>query len=569
MKAQTGLSTTAAVLILLGYPAAQAATITWTGAGSGTNWNETANWGGVLPGPTDEAKFTNTGLTDGRVIVLGAAQTNGSLVIDSTLNFSIGNTDGNTAGHTLTVTNVTRSSGSSGTQTITSDLALPNDTTWTVDGSGLLNAGKITGAGAINKLGVGELRLSSAHSSSRTGATSVSQGILSVTGSGASGAAQLGAGNLFVGNGTDAALFQLRYGNDWNFNLFGDSASITVRNNAVLDLETYYTAAGGRNEPISSLTVEAEGLAMLGKYTLYMGGYLTTNVMMKGGAITSGVGSISPVSGFIVVDPSASEMATISARVSVSQKYSNGTYYTRFLIADTAGVPVDLKCTGTFVNVWDDRDGFDKVGPGVMKITGSNTYGGRSTTQGGTRVQAGTLLVDNTSGAGTGKGYVSVSAGATLGGMGSIGGLESSPIANVSLSGTSGDPAVLAPGSINETTGAHIIGTLTVGSVAQTNNVTFGAYSTLKINFDTTGHCDKLVVNGTLALDATTDKLWLNIADYDALKPGTYTLATFNQLATPGSTFDLVDKPASGTLVYTANSIEYTVHHKRTVIVVK
>ncbi|MGI5868148.1 MAG: hypothetical protein ACOX9C_01710 [Kiritimatiellia bacterium] len=573
MKTSTITRLSLAAASLIAIAPLHADTINWTGGGCGTNWNEAANWGGILPGPTDEAKFTDTGLTAGRVIVLGAAQTNGSLLIDSTVDFTIGNAAGNTEGHTLTVTNVTRSSGSSGTQKITADLALPNDTTWTIDGSDMLIAGKIAGDGAINKLGAGELRLNNAHSSSRTGATFVSQGMLSVAGSGRNEqgikGGQLGAGDLLVGNGTDPALFQLHYGNNWNFNLFGDDASITVRNNAVLDLETCYTAADGRTENISSLTVEAGGLAKFGKYTLYTGGYTTTNVMMKGGTITGTEGFVSPVSGFIVVDPSASEMSTISAKIKVSWKYSNGSLYTRFLIADLAGIPVDLKCTGAFVNLWDARDGFEKVGSGVMKITGGGTYGGKSTSEGVTRIKDGTLLVDNTSGSGTGKSYVSVSAGGTLGGTGAIGGLEASPYANVSLAGASDNPAILAPGSIDETTGDPIIGTLTVGSDTQTNNVTFDAYSTLKINFDTNGNCDKLVVNGALSLDSATDKLTLDIADYDALKPGTYTLATFTALATPGAKFDIVEKPARGTLAYTPTSIEYTVHPRGTVVVIQ
>jgi len=61
---------------------------------------------------------------------------------------------------------------------------------------------------------------------------------------------------------------------------------------------------------------------------------------------------------------------------------------------------------------------------GLTKVgAGSQTLGAASTYSGGTTVQAGTLLVDNTSGSGTGLGTVSVMNGATLGGSGIIGGL--------------------------------------------------------------------------------------------------------------------------------------------------
>lgn len=83
------------------------------------------------------------------------------------------------------------------------------------------------------------------------------------------------------------------------------------------------------------------------------------------------------------------------------------------------------------------------------------------------------------------------------------------------------------------------------------------------------GHCDKLVVNGTLSLNTTTDKLELNIADYSALKSGTYTIATFQQLADPTKIFDLPSLPAQGVLRYTPTSIEYIVPSKSTLIIVK
>ena len=57
-----------------------------------------------------------------------------------------------------------------------------------------------------------------------------------------------------------------------------------------------------------------------------------------------------------------------------------------------------------------------KDGPGTLTLTGANTYSG------GTTVAAGTLLVNNTTGSGTGSGPVAVEDGATLGGNGTIAG---------------------------------------------------------------------------------------------------------------------------------------------------
>ncbi len=58
----------------------------------------------------------------------------------------------------------------------------------------------------------------------------------------------------------------------------------------------------------------------------------------------------------------------------------------------------------------------NKDGDGTWVLTGASTY------TGGTLVQAGTLLVNNSSGSGTGSGTVTVNAGATLGGTGIIAG---------------------------------------------------------------------------------------------------------------------------------------------------
>jgi autotransporter-associated beta strand protein len=84
--------------------------------------------------------------------------------------------------------------------------------------------------------------------------------------------------------------------------------------------------------------------------------------------------------------------------------------------------------------------GWAKGGLGTMRITAANTYNG------GTTVSAGLLLVNNTSGSGTGGGAVTVNGG-ILGGTGSIAG-----IVTANAGGT------LAPGT------ASALGTLTLNS---------------------------------------------------------------------------------------------------------
>ena len=69
------------------------------------------------------------------------------------------------------------------------------------------------------------------------------------------------------------------------------------------------------------------------------------------------------------------------------------------------------------------------------------TYGGNVSNQGNTRVQSGRLLVDNTEGSGTGYSKVVVSAGATLGGVGTIGGFTQAKTYN----GRGGNAAITDP----------------------------------------------------------------------------------------------------------------------------
>jgi len=140
-----------------------------------------------------------------------------------------------------------------------------------------------------------------------------------------------------------------------------------------------------------------------------------------------------------------------------------------------------------------------KTGSGTMILTGTNTYGG------GTIVSAGTLLVNNTGGGGTGPGAVSAAPGTTLGGHGILEG----PVAIT-------DGGVFSPGGG--------VGTLTIS-----NNLTFSNASVLQYELGT--NSDLTVVSGNLMLDGV-----LNITDAGGFTNGTYTLFTYGgTLMTNGS----------------------------------
>ena len=96
-------------------------------------------------------------------------------------------------------------------------------------------------------------------------------------------------------------------------------------------------------------------------------------------------------------------------------------------------------------------------GGGTTTLTGNN-----SSYSGGIAVNAGTLLVSNTSGSGTGSGPVNLSnAGTTLSGTGTIGGTL-----------TANGGTIVAPGA---TAAGGTIGTLTVGNLVLQNGATYQA----------------------------------------------------------------------------------------------
>jgi autotransporter-associated beta strand protein len=111
-----------------------------------------------------------------------------------------------------------------------------------------------------------------------------------------------------------------------------------------------------------------------------------------------------------------------------------------------------------------------KIGTGTLELTGANTY------TGGTTVSGGTLLVNNTSGSGTGSSAVQVTAG-ILGGNGTIAGA-------VTVGAGSGGGALISPGTSP--------GSLTIQSALTLNS---DATYRFELN-STTAVADKIIANG-------------------------------------------------------------------------
>ena len=139
------------------------------------------------------------------------------------------------------------------------------------------------------------------------------------------------------------------------------------------------------------------------------------------------------------------------------------------------------------------------AGPGSLTLTGNNTFSG------GTTVNGGALIVNNTAGSGTGSGPVSIGSGAELGGNGTIGG---------QVSFAAG--ATLAPGSNGS-------GTLAIANDLGLNNA-----SILQFQLGTIS--DQVSVTGDLTLGGT-----LNISNAGGFGPGTYTLFNYGGALSVGA----------------------------------
>ncbi len=149
---------------------------------------------------------------------------------------------------------------------------------------------------------------------------------------------------------------------------------------------------------------------------------------------------------------------------------------TTFNVASGASNGIDLYVPAVLTHSYYDYGNFGtlvKTGPGTMEVTAANLY------QGGTTISGGTLLVNNTSGSGTGSGGVTVQSGGTLAGNGAISGGV-----NVPSGGT------LSPG--------NGVGTLTVGSLTLGGNVLMEINKSLSPSNDLVTSSGTITYGGTL-----------------------------------------------------------------------
>jgi autotransporter-associated beta strand protein len=156
-----------------------------------------------------------------------------------------------------------------------------------------------------------------------------------------------------------------------------------------------------------------------------------------------------------------------------------------------------------------------KVGAGTLTLSNANTY------DGGTTIRRGKLLVNNTSGSGTGTGGVQVNSG-RLGGSGTIAGA-------VTVGDGSGRSAFLSPGA-----SAADLGTLAIQSALMFNSA---ATYRFQVN-STTFEKDKVIASGVT----------INGAQFSFADLGSGTFAT-------GTVFKVIDNTSPSPIVGTFTNL--------------
>ncbi len=253
--------------------------------------------------------------------------------------------------------------------------------------------------------------------------------------------------------------------------------------------------------------------------TLWMTTGITRNVTLSSNGGTLNLTGLSMIGTGILIDNTNAFTLTITAPVSIgnSQAWTNNSanLFTVSGNVNLNGSAVTVNGTGDTLisgNVGGMGSVSDliKDGSGTLTLTGTNIYGG------GTAVNAGTLLVNNTAGSGTGTGAVAVTgSGTTLGGTGIISG----PV--IVAAG-----ANIAPGNGGNNTAILQTGALTLSPTA---------------NF-------RVDINGTNA-GSGYDRIQVNTGGVLILNSNL--VVTVGTTLSLGQTFTILDKVVAGGIVGT------------------
>ncbi|SFQ70890.1 outer membrane autotransporter barrel domain-containing protein [Variovorax sp. OK605] len=357
-------------------------------------------------------------------------------------------------------------------------------------------SGVVEGAGGIAQVGSGTLTLRGANT--YTGGTSVSGGTLALAGTGSlssTGAVMVDAGATFdvqaiTGSGTGIG------------SLAGAGTVALGAKSLQVGANNISTSFAGSIGGTGSLVKQGTGTLTLSGVNGYTAGTVVNQgaLQLTGGGSLAGTGSMT-----VAVGGTFGLSGLLGAGTTIGELSGAGTVQ---LGGKTLATGTNAGSPSTFSGVIEGVGGsLVKQGSGTLWLDGANTYTGL------TNVSAGKLVVgsDATKSGARVEGAVSVSAGATLGGHGGIGG-------NVAID-----------------SGAHLSPGNSLGTLSIDGNLTLAKGSVLDFEFGAAGSSssvpglsDSVVVGGDLALNGAT----LNITDSGAMGRGLYNLFSYGNALT-------------------------------------
>jgi autotransporter-associated beta strand protein len=345
--------------------------------------------------------------------------------------------------------------------------------------------GSLTGGGADGgnvTVAAGQTLTTGADNSSTTYAGILAQGgatgTLTKTGSGDFSLANAAAGTNVAVQITSGRLF-------FNSQNAIGSGAITVGGGGTLD---YGAANAGSALTLTNLVTLASG----------------ANVAARQSPLTLPASAVLPTSGTLNIN--ADDQGTTAVQINAGV---NLTGNLTVQVGGGAGSPGPALLAGVVGS--SGAFGLSKTGPGTLQLAGANSYSGPST------LQAGTLLVNNANGSGTGSGNVVVNGG-SLGGNGSL----------------AGSVAVHSGGTLSP---SNSPGVLSTGSLTLDSGSTFNA----ELGGTAPGQYDQDNVTGTVAVNGPT----LRVSTVGGFTPGSATQQSFVLLSNDGS--DPVQPDVAGT----------------------
>jgi autotransporter-associated beta strand protein len=368
--------------------------------------------------------------------------------------------------------------------------------------------------GTLTKLGAGTLTLSVANTFN--GATSVNAGTLDL-------ADQNALQNSTVTLNGGVVTFDATVASDaFTFGGLAGSGNLALVNNAVSPAPIALTVGGNNSTNTYSGVLSGTGdLTMTGSGTLTLSGTntYTGGTNLNGGVLSLGSEGAVGSTGAISFGGGTLQFTSASANTDFSARFSN---------ADNQAYKIDTNGQNvTFASSLNSNGGtLTKTGAGNLTLTGSNGY------TGGTSVNAGTLLANNTASSATGSGSVNVNNGGTLGGSGTISGATTL---------NSGGRILPSAGTIG-----------TAGTTLNASSLLWNGGSTLSFQIGTTA--DQLALTGALT-KGSGSTFTIEILDAGITTTATtFTLMTFSSTDFALSDFTLqLPANVTGTLAFNAN----------------